>query len=312
MKLVHNLADLPDELRGQLQRGAVSVGNFDGVHLGHARIIETLVKAAERVEGPAIVLTFDPHPARLLRPEQAPKPLTWIERKAELLAALGVDVTIAYPTDEALLRLSAREFFDEILRRRLDVRAMVEGPNFRFGRDRQGTIETLQGFTTEAGNELEVVDALRQGGDYISSSRLRSLIAEGDVQSAGRMMTAPYRIRGTVSRGMGRGAKIGFPTANLEDIDTLLPGEGVYAGAAYRGGDRWPAAINLGSNPTFDETTKKVEVHLIGFDEPLYGEALEVEFLSRLRDIRPFEDVEALKKQLAEDVKQAMNIAVKA
>lgn len=298
MRLVRDLAKLPTELRG----GAVAIGNFDGVHRGHARIVARLIERARAVGGPAIVFTFDPHPVRLLRPDSAPPPLTWTDRKADLLIELGVDSMIAYPTDDALLRLSAREFFDQIVRDRLDARAMVEGPNFYFGRDRSGTIDVLRALTAQAGIELDIVEPVRDGDDFVSSSRVRQLIAGGQIEAARELLTQPYRVRGMVTHGAGRGARIGFPTANVAAVDTLVPGNGVYAAAAWTLGRSWPAAVNIGPNPTFGEQTQKLEVHLIGFDGQLYGQPLEVDFLRRLRDTRPFAGVEPLKQQLAADV----------
>lgn len=306
MKLIRDLAALPAELRS----GAVAIGNFDGVHRGHARIVERLVSHAHAVGGPAIVLTFDPHPVRILRPDAAPPPLTWTDRKAQLLAELGVDSTVVLATDEALLELTATQFFDQIVRNRLDARALVEGPNFYFGRGREGTIEVLRNMTDAAGIELEVVEPVVQGGELVSSSRVRSLIADGDVDRAGAMLTHPYRIRGMVAHGAGRGSKIGFPTANVEAIDTLLPAAGVYAGIGTRGETTWPAAINIGPNPTFGEHALKVEAHLIGCHEPLYGQPLEVDFLSRIREVQTFPGVEALKQQLKQDVAAAERVVV--
>ena len=231
-----------------------------------------------------------------------PPPLTTTPRKAELLSELGVDAVIAYPTDMALLRHTPAEFFDEIIRQRLAARALVEGPNFRFGRDRAGNIDVLRTLAETAGVGLEVVEPVVVDAEPVSSSRVRRLIAEGEVVAAGRLLTRPYRIEGMVVRGAGRGAKIGFPTANLERIETLLPREGCMraeAASAARGVPRrsagclaWPAAINIGSNPTFGEQVCKVEVHLIGCHESLYGVTVEVDILSRLRDIQPFADVE--------------------
>ena len=305
MKLLRDLAALAVEQRG----GAVAIGNFDGVHLGHARIVERLIAQARRVGGPAIVFTFDPHPVRILRPALAPPPLTWTDRKAQLLAELGVDLIIAYPTDEALLHLSDRQFFDSIVRGQLAARAMVEGPNFFFGRDRTGTIDVLRRFTSEAGMTLEVVEPVIVGGEIVSSSRVRKLIAAGQIDEAREILTQPYRIRGMVTHGVGRGGRIGFPTANISAIDTLLPGAGVYAGCAVAQGERWPAAINIGGNPTFGEQALKVEVHLIGFDGQLYGQPLEVDFLGRLREVRPFAGIEELKLQLQRDIAAALDIA---
>jgi riboflavin kinase/FMN adenylyltransferase len=304
MHIIRHLDALPAAARG----GAVSIGNFDGVHRGHIEIVRQLLERAAAVGGPAIVFTFDPHPVRLLRPEQCPPPLTWTERKAELLAGHGVDWIVAYPTDEALLQLSADAFFQRIVRDALAARALVEGPNFFFGHNREGTIERLGELAAGAGISLDVVPSVVIDGAIVSSSRVRELIRRGDVQQAKKLLAAPYRIRGMVTHGAGRGAKIGFPTANLGAIDTLLPGQGVYAGRAWVGDTNWPAAINLGASPTFGDAAERVEVHLVGLDEPLYGQPLEVDFLARLRDIRPFDSPAALADQLARDVQEVKRI----
>ncbi|HEY4235303.1 MAG TPA: bifunctional riboflavin kinase/FAD synthetase [Lacipirellulaceae bacterium] len=301
MHIIRQLVELPNAARG----GAVSIGNFDGVHLGHAAIVRRLLERAAAVGGSAIVFTFDPHPVRLLRPDQCPPPLTWTERKAELLAALGVDWVVAYPTDEALLSLSAQEFFDRIVRDELSARALVEGPNFYFGHNREGTIERLHELTTAAGITLDVVPPVQVDGELVSSSRVRALLAAGQVENAAKLLGVPYRIRGMVTHGAGRGAKIGFPTANLAAIETLLPAQGVYAGRAWAAGQSWSAAMNLGPSPTFGDANVRLEVHLIDRQEPLYGQPLEVDFLARLRDIRPFPSPDALAKQLASDVAEA-------
>ncbi len=289
---------MPETCRG----GAVAIGNFDGVHRGHARLAERLVRHAREIPGPAVVFTFEPHPVRLLRPHLAPPPLTWTERKALLLGELGVDALVAYPTDEALLSLRPDEFFQRIVIECLAARVLVEGPNFFFGRDRSGNVETLQRLCTAAGCELEVVEPVVRGDTTISSSRIRQLLAAGRVDEATEMLTRPYRIRGLVTHGARRGSQLGFPTANLDAVDTLIPSEGVYAGWGHTVAGRWPAAINIGPNPTFQERAMKLEVHLIGFSGSLYGEPLEVDFLARLRDIQTFAGVDQLKLQLQADL----------
>jgi riboflavin kinase / FMN adenylyltransferase len=304
MHIIRQLKELPLEARG----GAVAIGNFDGVHRGHVAIVRRLLERAASVGGPAIVFTFDPHPVRLLRPDQCPPPLTWTERKAELLAAQGVDWIMAYPTDEALLNLSASEFFDRIVRDSLAAKAVVEGPNFYFGHNREGTIERLQQLTALAGISLDIVPPVEVDGAIASSSRVRQLIAAGEVGTANRLLSAPYRIRGLVTHGVGRGAKIGFPTANLAGIDTLLPAQGVYAGRAWIDGQSWPVALNLGTSPTFGDLSIRVEVHLLDYHESLYGRPMEVDFLARLRDIRPFPSVDALIQQLKHDVEQVRKV----
>ncbi len=286
VKIIRSLDPLPDAFR----HGAVSIGNFDGVHLGHARIVERLVESARRVGGPAIVFTFDPHPAALLRPHRSPPPLSTVDRKAELLAELGVDAMIAYRTDLALLRLDAPQFFGSILQERLAARAVVEGANFSFGRGREGNVELLRGLCAEAALLLEIVPPVALDGQIVSSSLARTLIAEGQIERAQRMLTRPYRVYGKVVHGAGRGRKLGFPTANLAEVRTLLPREGIYAGQMEVDGRAWPAAISLGPNPTFNEQGLKVEAHLIGFDGDLYDRWLGLDFLARLRGVERLRD----------------------
>jgi len=305
VKLIRSLNNFSTELRG----GVVSVGNFDGVHLGHRALVARLRSMAAEVRGPIIVFTFDPHPVRLLRPLDAPPPLTWTDRKAELLAELGVDVMLTYPTDERLLDLTARQFFDQILRGILGARGLVEGPNFYFGKGRSGNIDVLQKFCGETGVRLDIVEPKEYGGETVSSSRVRMLIGRGDVGTARRLLERPYRIRGIVTHGAARGNRIGFPTANLEGIDTLCPAPGVYAACTSIDNRFWPAAVNLGTNPTFGEHVLKIEVHLVGFSGDLYGRTITVDFLERLRDIHPFRSVEDLKTQLSHDVAKTTEIA---
>jgi riboflavin kinase/FMN adenylyltransferase len=299
VRLIRSIDELPAELQG----GAVAIGNFDGVHRGHAVLLERLVEFARSVGGPAIVFTFDPHPAQLLYPEAVPPPLTWTERKAQLLADLGADATVAYPTDRAVLSLAPQEFFDRIIRGQLHARAIVEGPNFYFGRNRSGSVEDLRRMCREAGLAFEVVEPAQASGRLVSSSLIRDLIQAGEIRQADALLTQPYRIHGAVVRGAGRGSQIGFPTANVEPVGMVLPPLGVYAGCATVAGRVYPAAVNIGPNPTFGEAEIKFESHLIGCHQDLYGEILYLDFLDRLRDIRPFTSVDALQRQLADDVR---------
>jgi riboflavin kinase/FMN adenylyltransferase len=298
LEIFRQLDSLPAHLCG----GALAIGNFDGVHLGHAAIVQALKKKASHYGGAAMVFTFDPHPVRLLRPEQVPPPLTWTDRKAELLAEQGVDAVIAYPTDKALLALSAQDFFEKIVCARIGARGMVEGENFYFGRDREGDIPLLRTLCSAANVDLEIVPPVVLGGKTVSSSRIRTALSEGDVTTATEMLTHPYRLRGMVTHGVGRGAALGFPTANLEAIETIIPADGVYAGIGHAGNRKWAAAIHVGPNPTFGEMHRKVELHLLDCSETLYGMALEVDFGMRLRDTGKFAGAESLKDQVALDI----------
>ncbi len=289
--------------------GAVSVGNFDGVHLGHVALLHELRRGADAVGGPAVALTFDPHPLQLLRPDSYPPPLTTPAERARLIAANGADHVVLLRTTHDLLRLTAEEFFAQVLRGRFDVRAMAEGGTFGFGRGRGGSVETLAELCRRDGVRLVVVPPVQLGGEAVSSSRVRSALLRGEVGEAAECLGRPYSLSGTVATGRRRGATLGFPTANLERVETLIPGNGVYAVRGEVGGAVWPAAANVGPNPTFGEDARKVEVHLIGFVGNLYGQELSVDFLRRLRDTRPFGSVEELVAQLRDDVEQARTVA---
>jgi len=304
VRLIRHLDDLPADLRG----GAVSVGNFDGVHLGHARIIHRLIQSARAHGGPAVAFTFDPHPAVVLRPDRVPPPLTTTERKADLLGRLGVDAVVAYPTNREFLEFSARDFFDRILVNALGARAVVEGPNFFFGRDRRGNVDVLKQFCVEASIDFEVVEPYDLDGRIISSSRTRRCLAEGRVEEVAAMLTEPYRVHGMVVHGAGRGASLGFPTANVDMVPTLLPREGIYAGRGYVEGQPVPAAISLGPNPTFNEGKLKLEVFLLDFEGDLYGQLVEVDFLARLRDVMRYHSVDELLAQMHRDVEATRQI----
>ncbi|MGE5195345.1 MAG: bifunctional riboflavin kinase/FAD synthetase [Deltaproteobacteria bacterium] len=293
-----------DDMAG-LRNGFVSIGNFDGVHRGHQSMIAALTRLAKDEGRPAVIFTFDPHPIALLRPGQSPPPLTTTERKIELLAQHGIDGVVVYPTDQALLNLTPREFFDRIVLDRLDVRGLVEGPNFFFGHNRAGSVRTLHEFCSAAGRHLEIIPPVTVGDTLVSSSEIRRLIVAGQVRNAAELLGYAYRVSGTVVRGAERGRTIGFPTANIEGIRTVLPRDGVYAGRALVGSAWYAAGINLGPNPTFADQERKLEVHLINYAGDLYGSRIAVEFTDRLRDTVRFESVEKLKAQLAIDIDRA-------
>jgi riboflavin kinase/FMN adenylyltransferase len=296
----------PAELTG----GAVTVGNFDGVHLGHRALVAGARRQADSVRGPAVVVTFDPPPHRVLFPDSGPPrpPLTTLKHRAELLHAAGADHVVILRTSPALLALSPEAFFEDILVRQLGAKAMVEGYDFRFGRGRAGTTETLRTLCASRDLAFEEVPPLHLKGEPVSSSRVRAAIVDGDVSLAAELLARPYRIDGRVVEGARRGRTIGFPTANLDGVPTVLPGNGVYAVRALVDGKMWRAAANVGPNPTFGEASRKVEVHLMDFSGDLYGQAMAVEFIARIRDTRPFSGAEELSAQLRRDIEDARRI----
>jgi riboflavin kinase/FMN adenylyltransferase len=285
--------------------GAATVGNFDGVHRGHLALVAAVRAWAGRVGGPAVVVTFDPPPHEVLFPGSARPPLTTLPDRAELLRAAGADHVVILRTVPALLALSPEAFFEDVLLRQLGARAVVEGYNFRFGRGRAGDTKTLRELCAAAGVGFEEVAPLVVVGEPVSSSRVRSALLAGDVALAAELLSRPYRIAGTVVTGARRGRTIGFPTANLGDVPTVLPGNGVYAVRAVVDERSYPAAANVGPNPTFGEDARKVEAHLLGFSGDVYGRPMAVEFVAKLRDTRPFGGPAELVEQLQRDIAAA-------
>jgi riboflavin kinase / FMN adenylyltransferase len=287
-----------DAVRG----GAVAIGNFDGVHRGHAALIAELCRQAKTIHGPAVVLTFDPHPLALLRPELQLPLLTTPSDRAELLHALGVNHVVNLRPTPELLALSPDAFFQRVLRDSLSARAMVEGDNFRFGHQREGDISTLQRLCDAAQITVTVVPI---PADAISSSRIRESLLRGDVRDAADLLGRAYSLTGRVGTGLRRGRTIGFPTANLVEVPTVIPGDGVYAVAVAIDEKKYAGAANIGPNPTFGENERKIEVHVIDYEGDLYGRVLTVTFVDRLRDTRPFGSAAELIAQLRQDVEQA-------
>jgi len=287
--------------------GAVTVGNFDGVHLGHRALVVAAREAVKLVGGPVVVVTFDPPPHVVLHPPSGPlrPPLTTLKDRAVFLQAAGADHVVILQTGPALVALSPEAFFEDVLARQLDARAIVEGYDFRFGRNRAGTNDTLRTLCQAAGLAFVEVPQFLHAGEPVSSSRVRSAIVSGDVARAAELLARPYHIAGTVVSGAKRGRTIGFPTANLADVPTVLPGNGVYAVRATLDGVTYPAAANVGPNPTFGEDARKIEVHLLDFSGDVYDKTMTVAFVARLRETRPFAGVAELIDQLKQDVEHA-------
>jgi riboflavin kinase/FMN adenylyltransferase len=284
--------------------GIVSVGNFDGVHRGHQQMLKTLREIAAEHSAPAIVVTFDPHPLSLLRPD-APLPrLTTIERRTALLREYGADQVVVLPVTKQLLQMTADDFFHQVLVEQLSAAGIVEGPNFRFGRDRSGDVDRLADLCQSKNIAFRVIQPVDDEGQMISSSRIRTLLSEGRLCDAVAMTGHAHRISGVVSHGAGRGRQLGFPTANLENIRVMLPTNGVYAGTANIAGRQYVAAVSIGPNPTFDDNRLKVECYVDGFTGDLYETELNIDLLSKIRSLCSFTSVEELTQQITTDVKQ--------
>jgi riboflavin kinase / FMN adenylyltransferase len=281
-------------------------GNLDGVHLGHRALLDGARARAGRDGAGVLALFFDPQPLEVLRPDRAPPRLTQPPRRSALLRMAGADAVAVERFDEGFSRLSAAEFARGVLVERHGARGVVVGPDFRFGHGREGDVERLRTLGAELGFDVTIVEPVRVEGDVVSSSRVRALLAQGDVARAARLLARVHEVEGEVIRGDGRGRTIGFPTANLRCEPVLLPADGVYAVVArdLSAGDDAPLLLgvaNLGSRPTFD-AGRAVEVHLFDFDADLYGHRLRVGFVHRVRGEQRFEGVQALEAQIGRDV----------
>ena len=293
--------------------GAVVVlGNFDGVHLGHRAVIRRAVEAGRESGRRVIAASFDPHPKSVIRPGAEPWLLSSPEMRRELLLNCGVDEVRFISFDAELSRKSPEDFVRDVLVGELEAAEVIVGENFRFGHKAAGSFEDLARTMAEIGGEAHAVEiqALNGANEMISSSRIRSMLSEGEAEGAARLLGRPYAVRGEVVEGDRRGATIGFPTANLApDPRVLIPARGVYAGHAdvLRDGkrQRYAACTNVGVAPTFDRQENRIEAYLLDFEGDLYGETVEVAFTHRLRAEKKFSGVEELKAQISADVQRA-------
>ena len=295
-------------------RSVVTIGSFDGVHRGHQLIIGRAVERARELGVSSCVVTFDPHPSEVVRPGSHPPLLAPHHRRAELMGELGVDAVLVLPFTLAFSQLSPQDFVRQVLVRALHAAVVVEGPNFRFGHRASGNVELLAEMGAEHGFEVDLLDLTVTGsigdGAPFSSTLTRRLVAEGDVAGAAEVLGRPHRVEGTVVRGAQRGRELGYPTANVETLPhTAIPADGVYAGWLTAADERMPAAISVGTNPTFDGTSRTVEAYAIdrvGLD--LYGLHVSVDFLAYLRGMEKFDTIDALLDRMATDVKQAREL----
>jgi len=292
-----------------LQDSWLTVGVFDGVHRGHQEIINRLVSGAHENDTLAVVLTFDPHPAKVFGRGDIHL-LTLPGERAKLLGNMGVDVVITHPFDRGVANTSAFDFMN-FLKDRLGLKHLIHGYDSALGKNREGDAVRLEEIGLELGYTIEVVSALSVEGGVISSTNIRRLIAEGNVEEAERLLGHPYLLQGLVTYGDQRGRTIGFPTANLNySREKVIPKGGIYACWAYVRHEKYRAAVNIGTNPTFtpDKQTMNVEAYILDFDSEIYDENLRLEFVARLRDELKYDSVEALIKQIHLDVEQTAEI----
>lgn len=289
-------------------RSVVTIGNFDGVHLGHREIFRRVVSRAREDGGVATVLTFVPHPLKLLAPQRAPLLINTYAERERMIAASCIDTLVTLSFDRQLAELDAHDFVTRVLVDALDVRRLIVGYDYAFGRNRQGNSAFLQECGRQFGFEVEILAAQLRDEEVYSSTRIRELIRAGEVEQAVALLGRHFSLEGEVVRGAGRGRELGFPTANLCSDKELLPAPGVYAVKVRCGEELYNGVVNIGENPTFGGGALSVEVHLFDYSAELYGKTLRIYFIQRLRDEVRFPSVAALVDAISADVVRAREV----
>ena len=305
MKLIKHI----DKIEKPFKNAVITIGNFDGVHIGHQALFHEVIEKADTIDGTSIVMTFEPHPVRVLKQNGHLPLITLYEQKIELIENLGIDVLICVPFTEEFAAISAKTFVEDILLKSIGMKAIVVGKDYTFGRKREGDIDLLQTYAKNLGFEVVVADWIQTSKNWpgrISSTRTRELVEEGKVDEAQKLLGRYYQIRGVVTTGRNRGGRLlGFPTANITLHDELCPKNGVYAVTVDSMGGIFQGVANIGYSPTFDDHVFSVEVHILDFNENIYGQKIRVDFVRRIRDEKKFSNISELSDQIKKDIVKA-------
>jgi riboflavin kinase/FMN adenylyltransferase len=294
--------DIPEKF----PRPVLTIGNYDGIHVGHRRIIERVKQKAKELSGTSMLMTFHPHPMSVLRPDKYTRIITPLYVKKRLVEEAGIDVLLIVPFNDEFRGIEAARFITDILIKRIGVAGVIVGHDFRLGKDGAGDVRMLRGFSEDYDIYLGVVEPVTVDGERVGSNRIRKMIAAGDVDRAKRLLERPHMIGGIVVQGKSRGAGIGFPTINLATSFELIPKEGVYVTETGIGGKRYPSVTNIGYNPTFDDSRElTVETFILGFSEDVYGKDVYLYFHKRIRAEMKFRSAEELQARIAKDVETA-------
>ena len=291
-----------------IEASIVTIGNFDGVHRGHAEIFAHLKRQSGTRGFPAVVVTFDPHPLKILAPDSAPSLITTFKQKAGLIEECGIDYLVVVPFSKEFSQVTANEFVQTILCSSLGMRHIIIGHDYAFGKGREGNYQTLETLGALYGFTLEDLPPIGEKGIIFSSSLVRSAVADGDVTEASQILGRYYQISGTVVHGCEIGQTLGFPTANISTANELIPADGVYAVMAEVDGTCVKGACNIGLNPTFGRAARTIEVFLLDYSERIYDHTITVYFVQRLRPVRRFPDITALKSAIGQDVAATRSI----
>jgi riboflavin kinase/FMN adenylyltransferase len=308
MKVLHGI----DKIERKFHNPVITIGNFDGVHIGHLSLFQRVKELAETMGGESIIITFYPHPIKVLSPSNGPPLITSHEQKVQLIEEAGIDVFLVIEFTREFANMSAHDFVHEIIHSKIGARAVVVGPDYRFGHKREGDIPTLTRMGKELNFEVYVVPDISINGVEVSSSTIRGFVTAGELRRAREMLGRDYQVAGRVIRGRDRGGRLlGFPTANLQLIDELTPKPGVYATEVLIEGRLYEGATNIGYSPTFENGAFSVETHVLDFSGDIYGKIIQVRFIERLRDEKTFSGPEELSQQIKKDVDRAREILAK-
>jgi riboflavin kinase/FMN adenylyltransferase len=294
------------------KNAVITIGNFDGVHLGHQALFHNLIEKAIALNGTSIAMTFEPHPIRVLKKNNHPPLITLYEQKVELIEKAGLDVLICISFTQEFAAIPAKEFVEDILVKRIGIKAIAVGEDYTFGKNREGNLALLKTLGNQCGFEVILIDELHISNTYperISSTKIRELVMAGKVAESKKLLGRYYQIRGKVEVGRDRGGKLlGFPTANINLYDELSPKIGVYAVTVECEGEKFKGVANIGYSPTFDDCIFTVEAHLLDFKENIYGQKIRVNFIDRLRDEKKFSNISELSEQIKKDIIKARKI----
>lgn len=305
MNIIRDLNDLSKPLKNPV----LTIGNFDGVHKGHLALFDKVKKIAGNIDGQSAVLTFEPHPIKVVKPGNGPPLITPIKQKLKLISDAKIDVILCLPFTMEFASIPAEEFVTELLVNRVGVRELVVGYDYSFGWNREGGIDLLRKMGKESGFKVHVVEPIHLNETLVSSTSIRNLVQEGNLPEAKRLLGRDYQITGVVKKGMGKGGKIlGFPTANLTPVDELIPKKGVYAVKAIIGDKEYDGVCNIGINPTFGGTSLSIETHLLDFSGDIIGQDFTIQFIGRLRDEKRFSGKDELAKQIEKDIALAREV----
>ncbi len=302
MDIIYNL----EKLEGPLKNPVITIGNFDGVHKGHLVLFDTVKDRAKSINGESAVITFDPHPIKVMKPGNGPTLITSTKQKLELIEKSGVDVIFCLPFTRQFASIPARDFVQDILVDRIGIREVVVGYDYAFGYKREGGIKLLQEMGDTIGFKVHVVEPIHLNSTLVSSTSIRKFIQEGVLQEAKRFLGRDYQIMGTVISGKNRGGRLlGFPTANIKLIDELIPKRGVYAVTVDVDDETYYGVSNIGYNPTFGDNALSLETHILDFSGDLLEKTISINFIAHLRNEKTFQSVQELSDQIAKDIQRA-------